>query len=195
MLDEPETEEPLDPQADFSPEGLDIVPEADPSLANSMRKQRRVKALIEARNAGMPLNDKYIAKVFLEAIDEPEPEIALQNEPPPPSKDQLDMQKFEKQMEFDKMQLQVNAKLREFDPMETMAKAMEAFAKAKALGGEAEMKQMEMSMSMVMKKMEAADSHQKFIQDLITGKQKQEIEREKADAAISAKQSGTGASS
>lgn len=195
MLDEPETEEGLDPQADFSPDGLDIVPEADPSLANSMRKQRRVKALIEARNAGMPLSDGYIAKVFLEAIDEPEPELALKQEPPPPSKEQLEMQRFEKDLEFRQKELMVQSKLREMEPMQDMAKAMESFAKAKALGEEAGMKQMEKSMDLMMKKMEASNSQQEFIQNLFAGKQKMEIEREKADAAISAKQSGTGASS
>lgn len=180
MLDEPDVQ--VDPQADFSQEGLDIVPEADPSLANSMRKQRRVQALIEARNAGMPLNDGYIAKVFLEAIDEPDPDAALRQEPPPPSPQQLEMERFEKQLEFDKMELQVNAKLRENEPMADMAKAMESFAKAKALKDEAGMKQMELSMDMMMKKMEAANSQADFIQNLIMGKQKMEIEREKANA-------------
>jgi len=158
------------------------VPETDPSLANSMRKQRRVQALIEARNAGMPLNDGYIAKVFLEAIDEPDPDAALRQEPPPPSPQQLEMERFEKQLEFDKMELQVNAKLRENEPMADMAKAMESFAKAKALKDEAGMKQMELSMDMMMKKMEAANSQADFIQNLIMGKQKMEIEREKANA-------------
>jgi chaperonin GroES len=204
LLDEPDIE--VDPQADFDPKGLDIVPEADPSLANSMRKQRRVQALIEARNAGIPLNDQYIAKIFLEAIDEPEPELALNAQPPPPSPAQLEMERFQKQLEFDEKELMVNAKLRENEPMQDMAKAMESFAKAKALGNDADTQKMAQAMDMMMKKMDMAAKQSEAIQKIIMGEKQMELderkadkqielEERKADAQINAQRARTGESS
>lgn len=154
LLDEPQ--DVPEPREDFSFDGLDIIPEADPSLANSMRKQRRVHALIEAKRAGMPLNDKYIAKIFLEAIDEPEPELALNQQPPPPSKDQLDHQAKMKELEIKEKELAFDIEVRKYEPIKDIAEAMKAFADAlQSPAEQGQLKQMEAMMDMMVKEHEA----------------------------------------
>jgi hypothetical protein len=177
MLDDPEN--PGDPIADFSFEGLDIVPEADPSLANSVRKRERAQALIEARRAGIPLNDQYIAKLFIEALDEPEPELALKVEPPPPSKDQLEHQARMEELKLKKMELMITWKARENDSKLRYAQAMESLAKAKAAGEAGELKQLDAQLDLLSKQQEGELKEAEFIQNMILGEQKIEAQNVK----------------
>jgi chaperonin GroES len=188
LLDEEEVQ---DPTRDFSPEGMDVLPEADPSLANSMRKQRRAQALIEGRRAGMPFSDMYIAKLFLEAIDEPRPEEALNQEPPPPTEQEIEMQKFKVTTQLDAARLQLDVKRFEHDATLTLAKAMESFAKAKALGDEGENKAMEQALKLMVERTKAEGQMQKIQGDaaktgmnMAAQEQKHQNEMQKLNANI-----------
>jgi chaperonin GroES len=173
--------------ADFDPTGIDIVPEADPNLQNSWRKKARTQQLIEARNAGMPLNDKYITKLFLEAIDEPEPEKAMQMEPPPPTSDELNHQAKMRELDIKETEVALSGLLRQHEPMVSMARAMEFVAKARALGNEADMKEFEASLKMMELEMKDVMEQHRAIRDSFLMDKKIEVE----DAKISAHRART----
>jgi len=183
LLDDPQGK--WEPSVDFDPEGLDIVPEADPSLANSMRKQRRVQALIEAQRAGMTLNKEYVTKVFLEAIDEPEVELAMEKNPGPPSKEELEQKRFEAEMAFKEKELQVRMSQNANHAQADMAKAMEHMAKAKALEGEVGLKQMELALAQMVERNKNAMENEKLLVNVYQKINDQKIEHAKNQAANS----------
>lgn len=191
LIDEDEA---FDPREDFNPKGLDVVPEADPSLANSMRKQRRVQALIEGRRSGMPFNDKYIARMFLEAIDEPQPEEALNKEPPPPSPQQVEQEHNAQKMKLEVAKFEEDKKRRKFDPVLALGKAMESFAKAKSISNEGEMAQMEQALTMMVERMKQETEGSKIMAQ--AGAQQVEMtdrhEQRQADAAKQATNPNSG---
>jgi len=187
MLDEPEG---ADVIQDFRVEGLDITPEADPSLANSIKKRERAQALIEARRAGIPLNDKYIARIFVESIDEPEPEAVLKVEPPPPSKDQLDHQAKMEELKLKKMEIMVAAQARSNDHKLALAKALEAIAKAKAQDAQGELKQLDAQLDMMMKQSEMELKEREFFQKLVLGEQQIAVNDAKTTAQANANSGG-----
>ncbi len=188
ILDEDETH---DPVMDFTFQGMDVQPEADPSLANSMRKQRRAQALIEGRRAGMPFNDKYIAQLFLESIDEPRPEEAMRQEPPPPSPEQVDMEKFKAQHQLEMARFQLDVKRFQHDATLALAKAMESMAKAQALGGEQELEQMKAALALMVERTKA-ETHvvksqadqQKAAMGMVAQEQKHQHEMQKPNPNV-----------
>ena len=127
-------EEPAEVKTDFQPNGLDILPEADPNMANSIRKQTRVQSLMQAMQNGMQVNPQYVLQKFLESIDEPNIEEVMQVQPPPPSaEDNLHKREM--------MKIQLDAKRLEFDaekaqniPLKDEAAALANIAKAQSLG-------------------------------------------------------------
>ena len=131
---------------DFKPSGLDIVPEADPNLANSVRKKARVQALIEAARSGMQLNQKYIQKQFLESIDEPEIETVMQTQPPPPTESELENERFYADLEFKYKDLELKAMRDQNQPLKDEAAALANVAKAKAAAGQQGLKEMDLQM-------------------------------------------------
>lgn len=140
FLDDAYYEEMLDPQdeylevtKDFSPAGLDILPEADPNMANSIRKQARVQALIEASRSGIQLNQQYITQQFLEAIDEPEIATVMQVQPPPPRPEELEDKRFYAELEFKYKSLELEAMSKQNMPLKDEAAALANYAKAKQL--------------------------------------------------------------
>lgn len=141
LLDDPNTPSVVD---DFKAEGLDVLPEADPNLANSIRKQERVRALIEATRAGVQLNQQYIQKQFLEAIDEPEPETAMQVAPPPPSEAELQDKQFYANLELEYKKLELDAMKHQNVPLKDEAAALANVAKAQQSGGADKMLDMQM---------------------------------------------------
>jgi len=119
---------------DFNPQGLDIVPEADPNMANSIRKQARVQALIEASRSGLNLNQEYIQRQFLESIDEPEIETVMKVQPPPPSEAELEDKRFYKELEYKYKSLELEAMKTQNVPLKDEAAALANVAKAQSLG-------------------------------------------------------------
>lgn len=165
---------------DFAPQGLDIVPEADPNMANSVRKQARVQALIEASRSGLQLNQEYIQRQFLEAIDEPEIEEVMKVQPPPPSEAELADKRFYKDLEYKYKDLELKAMINENQPLKDEAAALANVAKATALGQETEGKKQEnmgkqienegagrlKEMDAQLKRMDADNALQKHFQEL-----------------------------
>jgi chaperonin GroES len=170
------------PNADFSPEGLDIVPQADPNLENSWRKKQRAQQLIEARNAGMPLNDKLLTRLYLEAMDEPDVEELMTVEKPPPSESELNHKVKMMELQLKEKELMMNAHLRQHEPIKEMAQAREALAKAQALGGEEQKAQLDLYIKQVEMQMKQAEQQQKAFLDMMLMSKKMEVEDAKVDA-------------
>jgi chaperonin GroES len=122
---------------DFSPQGLDIVPEADPNMANSIRKQARVQALIEAGRAGMQLNKEYIQREFLESIDAEDIDELMQVQPPPPSEVELQDKQFYADLEYRYKALELEAMKSQNVPLKDEAAALANVAKAQQMGNDA----------------------------------------------------------
>ncbi len=178
----PEPKPPADPRRDFDPKGLDIIPEADPNLDNSMRKKQRTGQLMEAKNAGMPLNEKHLARMFLESIEEPDVEELLEMQPPPPSDSQLTNEIEKDKLAFLREELAQTWKLRRHEPISDMAKAMESFAKAKAIGDEYGMKMLESSLEQMILQAKQAMEEQKHQSSMQLGDKKIEVEDAKAES-------------
>ena len=170
------------PQEDFNPEGLDIVPEADPNLENSWRKKQRSQQLIEARNAGMPLNDELITRLYLEAIEEPDIEEMMQVADPPPSEAELNHQVKMRELDLKEKELMMNAQLRQYEPMKEMAQARESLAKAQSLAGEEQKAQLELYIKQIESQMKQSEQAQKAFLDMMLMGKKIEVEDAKVDA-------------
>ena len=170
------------PQQDFDPEGLDIVPLADPNLENSWRKKQRSQQLIEARNAGMPLNDKLITRLYLEAIEEPDIEGMMEVAEPPPSEAELNHQVKMRQLELAEKEMQMNAQLRQYEPFKEMAQAREALAKAQSLAGEEQKAQLDLYIKQIESSMKQAETQNKAFLDMMLMGKKIEVEDAKIDA-------------
>lgn len=178
----PRPKPPADARHDFDPKGLDIVPEADPSLDNSMRKKARSNQLIEARNAGMPLNDKIIAELYLESIDEPKAKQLLEVEPPPPDPAMLKLELEKEKLQLARDELKMTFMLRKHEPIADMAQAMKSFAEAKALGNQEGMAQMESMLKMIESQQKSAQADQAHWNSMMLGDKKIEVESAKIDA-------------
>ena len=172
----PPPKPPASVRYDFDPAGLDIIPEADPNLDNSMRRKARANQLIEARNAGLPLNDKLITKMWLESIEEPDADKLIDNSPPPPSKDELQHKVQMKQLELNEQELRMTWMLRKHEPMADMAKAMKAYAEAAALGNEEAMQQMDLMIKQVEAQSKQVMEDQKHWNSMMLGDKKIEVE-------------------
>jgi len=142
----------------------------------------------------MPFNDGYIARMFLEAIDEPQPEEALNKEPPPPSQQQVDQQMHAEKMKLETAKFEEDKKRRKFDPVLALGKAMEAFAKAKSISNEGEMAQMEQALTMMVERMKQETEGHKIM--AAAGTQQVEMtdrhEQRKHDAAKQATNPNSG---
>lgn len=177
-----EQPQPPNPQEDFDPNGLDIVPQADPNLENSWRKKQRSQQLIEARNAGMPLNDKLITRLYLEAIEEPDIEEMMQVAEPPPSEAELNHQAKMAEIQLKQMELQMNAQLRQYEPMKEMAQARESLAKAQSLAGEEQSKQLDLYIKQIEMQMAMQEKQTAAFLDMMLMDKKIEVEDAKIDA-------------
>ncbi len=178
----PPPKPPADPRYDFDPKGLDIIPEADPDLDNSMRKKARTNQLMEAANAGMPLSKKVLARLFLESIDEPDPDKLLDAEPPPPTAEELNHEIKKEELQIKREEMKMTYMLRKHEPISDMAKAMESFATAQALGNEAGMQQMEAMLKQIEAQQKSAMEDQKHWNSMMLGDKKIEVEDAKIDA-------------
>jgi len=182
---------PPSPEVDFSPVGLDIIPEADPQLANSFRKQRRIRSLIEAKRAGMPLNDDYIMRTFLESIDDPDPAAAMAKEPPKKSDKEMELEVRREELEFKYKELQIESEFRVNEPIQDIARAMEHMAKARSLDAQADFSQMEAQLQEMMEQAKAQREERKAALDLHFQQQRYAMEA-KAQAIRNAQDAAAG---
>jgi chaperonin GroES len=104
ILDDPEASD-----TDFSPDGLDIIPSAEPDMIAEMEKITKNNALIGKIQAGMPLNMAEVTRRALEAEGHEDIEALLNVPPPPPSPEMLKLElehaKFQHQQVVDQANL------------------------------------------------------------------------------------------
>lgn len=113
---------------DYDPEGIDIVPASDPSLATEEQKLMKVQALGELAAGGL-INPQEYAKRYLEATEQPNIGPLLQVPEKGPSPEELKLEwekeKFYAEMELRKEEL-------EYNKLKIKADAMKALADAEA---------------------------------------------------------------
>jgi chaperonin GroES len=101
FLDDPDAQYP----DDFSPDGMDIIPSAEPDMIAEAEKIMKANSLIGKMQAGIKLNSMEVAKRTLEAEGHENVEALLTFPPDPPSVDmlklQLEGQKFQHQQMMD----------------------------------------------------------------------------------------------
>lgn len=163
-LDEGHYQEILDDQEasvrdDFEDKTIAIVPEADENISRKLKAGQRAQQLVEALRAGMPLNKQYVTRLFLESIDEPHVDVAMQMEPPPPSEHELRHKIEEGKLKLEQQKLEWEKQRDMYQAAKDMAETAKALAEATGEGGQAE-------------QIKAASVQFKAIADMIATQQK-----------------------
>ena len=139
VLDDPNA----DPVADFSEEGIDVIPSAEPDMIIEARKVERANALLLKAMNNVPINLMEVTRRMLEAEGHEDIE-ALMTMPPPqtPPDIALEQAQFEHQVQMDQARLQLDAlKIKEQafrDRISAMAKLREVELKEGASAVETE---------------------------------------------------------
>lgn len=102
ILDDPEA----DIEFDFSIDGVDIVPSAEPDMVMEYQKIQRANALMEKIQMGLPLNPQMVTRSILEAEGHENIDALMKVPPPAPSIEeqelQLEREKFAYQQQKDR---------------------------------------------------------------------------------------------
>ena len=106
----------------------------------------------------------------------------LEVQPPDPSDAKLRHEIEKEKIAVAREELQMTYMLRKHEPIADMSKAMESFAKAKALGEQAGMKQMESMMKQIEAQTKAAMDEQKHWQGMMFSDKQMEVESAKIKA-------------
>lgn len=119
--------------ADYNIEGMDIVPNADPSMVSEAHKMAKSESLLQKKAAGLPINTAEVTRRVLEV--EGHEDLAALLQPDPPQEDpELVFKKEEMQLktklEYDKLAL--NAENSRFEAFKDYAQAVAHLAKAAA---------------------------------------------------------------
>lgn len=109
--------------ADFTPEGLDIVPASDPNFVSDSQRAAKASALLEKLGMGLPINPMLVTKKVLEAEGHEDVEQLMSLPPPQPSVE-------EKQFELETIQTQIDAFRAKYEAIERLARAEAAEAGA-----------------------------------------------------------------
>jgi len=78
--------------ADFSPEGLDIVPESDPNFVSDGQKNMKAQALLQDMAQGLPLNIQVVTEQVLRAQGHDNVQALMQVQPQGPNIQELEYQ-------------------------------------------------------------------------------------------------------
>lgn len=76
-------EEQVVAQADYAPDGMDVVPVSDPNMATDMQRMQRAEFVLSVAERTQAIPPRKVAERVLEAINEPDIEGLLGPEPPP----------------------------------------------------------------------------------------------------------------
>lgn len=113
---------------DYDPEGIDIIPASDPSLATEEQKLMKVQALGELAAAGL-INPQEYAKRYLEATEQPNIGLLLQVPEKGPSPEQIKLE-WEKERFY--AELEIRKEELEYQKLKMEADAIKALADAEA---------------------------------------------------------------
>ena len=127
-------DEPIGPE-DYNQEDYDVCPGADPSAISSTEKLVKAQGLLELLPLGT-LNIQEVTKRILDAQDQPQPDLLLNQGPPPPDPKAMEAQaKMQLEQQKAQMKMQIDAMKAEMDQRSNEQKMMM----------EAQMKQLELS--------------------------------------------------
>ena len=127
-------DEPIGPE-DYNQEDYDVCPGADPSAISSTEKLVKAQGLLELLPLGT-LNIQEVTKRILDAQDQPQPDLLLNQGPPPPDPKAMEAQaKMQLEQQKAQIKMQIDAMKAEMDQRSNEQKMMM----------EAQMKQLELS--------------------------------------------------
>ena len=118
-------------KADFTAEGLDIIPGADPSILSEAHSMAKANALQEKLQQGFPLNPQLVLRKVLEAEGHEDIDLLMQTEPPQPDfKTQLEQAKFQHQQQLDTAEHELKIANTQYEAMKEYSAAVLNLAKA-----------------------------------------------------------------
>lgn len=106
---------------DFSPEGLDILPAADPNFVSDSQKAVKAQSLLEKLGMGLPVNPMVVTRKVLEAEGHEDVEQLMAMPPRGPSIE-------EKEFQLETVRTQIDAYKAYFDALHKVAQAEAAEA-------------------------------------------------------------------
>lgn len=163
VLDSPELQQ--IGQNDYTESDTDVKPAADPTNVSEQLRLTKAQALLEMIPLGT-VNALEATKRVLEAMEQPEIEKLLNNQPPPPdpkllqvqAKMQADQQKASMDMQKSQVEMQMKQEMGKFD---------------------IQMKQMDMQMEAMKAQLEMHTAQQKAIVDTAVAKQDMALNQQK----------------
>lgn len=164
-----------DPQAvgvdqDFTEEGLDIVPAADPDIVSEAQKLIKAGALVELITMGFPLNRKEAMQRILEAQGHPDLEKLMQAPPPQPTvEQQIELKKLELEERKAMAELTLKSQHERFVAFKDYAKAQLDMAKAQTEGNDLGLEMQKMQME----EARAQQEHARKMEEMIMKQQHQ----------------------
>jgi len=112
-------------EADFTPQGMDVVPTSDPNMASDAMKLLRANALMEKLAAGVPLNPAEVTRRVLQAEGHEDIDVLMTLPPPQPSLD-------EKELDLKVLKEQRDTISSQYENLAKKAQAIYSIAQAEA---------------------------------------------------------------
>jgi chaperonin GroES len=141
VLDDPEASGNIS-KTDFDLRDFNIRPGADPSLVSEAQKLMKAESLAQKIAAGFPLNMQEVTRRLLEAEGHEDIERLMDVPPPqPPFEVQLEMQKFEHQVQMDEQNIEIKTVQAQFAALRDQAQAILNMANANKTDSSAQIEQ------------------------------------------------------
>lgn len=164
-LDETEI---ADVQADFAPDGFDVVPIGDPDLMANLLKIKRAEQILQLSNQGLPFNQMAVAQIFVESLDisKEQSEALMDNPAPQPDlKLQFEMSKWEDEKMLKAAELRIDAAAKQYEGMKDFAHAQLNLARAQTEAGASELAELTAMLDDLQKRKEFALKQTSLAQD------------------------------
>src|SRR5690606_5048907 len=85
MMQAKQNPQPIATIADFSPEGLDIMPASDPNFVSDAQRAVKAQSLLEKLGMGLPVNPMLVTRKVLESEGHEDIDQLMSMPPPAPS--------------------------------------------------------------------------------------------------------------
>lgn len=164
-------------KGDFTSEGLDILPGADPSILSEAHAMAKAQSLQEKLMQGFPLNPEMVLRKVLESEGHEDIDQLMQAPPPQPDfKTDLEMKKFEHTQRLESAEHELKVANTQYEAMKDYAQAVSALAKAAATEDQGERDQIQQVLDGIIKQQEVYTNRIQAITSLKQAEEKSEKE-------------------
>jgi len=159
-------------QTDYQADDTDVIPYADPNIATEVQRLKRVEALGNLLKLGT-INIQEFTKRYIEATEQPSPELLMQPNPPQPNP------------EIEKLKAEMGIKQRELDLLEAkqLDEQVRAWKKLELEASLAGSKISKEEVDGIVALANAKNLQSKQLMDVIQKENEQRFERNEADRA------------